>query len=66
VDEGFSPHCRGGEGSAGQIHQFVSDFIVPKNHETSFLASEPLLKGEMGITTIAFVGEVAQHFCMSH
>jgi hypothetical protein len=37
VDERFVVCCQGGEGSAGQIDQFVSDFIMPKNHGTSFL-----------------------------
>jgi hypothetical protein len=54
-----------GEGSAGQIYQFVSDFIMPENHETSLLASERMLQGEMGISTVAFVGEVVWCFCSS-
>jgi hypothetical protein len=60
-EEGFVACCRGGEGSGGQIHQFISDFsdlIVPKSHETSFLASERMLKREMGVTAVALVGEV--------
>jgi hypothetical protein len=59
-------HCQGGEGSAGQIHQLASNFIVPKNHDTSFLASQRLLEGETGVTTVAFAGEVARCFCASH
>jgi hypothetical protein len=62
LDEGFVACCCGGEGSAGQICQFVSDFIMPENHETSLLASERMLQGEMGITTVAFVGEVVWCF----
>jgi hypothetical protein len=60
-EEGFVACCRGGEGSGGQIHQFISDFsdlIVPKSHETSFLASERMLKREMGVTAVALVREV--------
>ena len=56
----------GGSGSAGQIYQFVSDFIEPENHETSFFASEHMLKGEMVITTVAFLGEIVLCLCISY
>jgi hypothetical protein len=43
VDFGFVANCQGDEGLGGQITQFVSDVVMARDHETTFLVPKSML-----------------------
>jgi hypothetical protein len=66
TNQGFVAYCRGCHGFPCHVDKLVSDLIVARDHKTTLLATESMLQGELGITTIAAIWEARWDKAISH
>jgi hypothetical protein len=53
VDEGFVAYCRGAQGFAAEVGQFMVDLVMPKYDETTYLALKCMSNGELTAASVA-------------